>query len=101
MFVEDEDWRQGREEEDDPATLDTILDPAPDYQRRFSNMKDLDSVNLDDLPNEPVSSSNFEDFLGHYSLLGEELSRKSAHHELLKCYNIKIQEFRKKCAVAP
>ena len=95
MLIEDEDWRQVREKEDDRTTLEAIVDPVPDYQWRLWNIKDLASVNIDDLPNEPVSSSNFEDCLGHYSLLGEGLSWKSAHHELLKCYHMKKQEFRK------
>ena len=35
FLIEEEDWRQGREEEDDRATLEKILDLAPDYQQRM------------------------------------------------------------------
>ena len=64
------------------------------------SMKDMDSVNVDDLQDEPVSSNNFEDFIGHYSLFGEGLSRKYAHQDLLRCHHLK-RDFRKKIAIAP
>ena len=54
------------------------------YKQSMQSMKDIDSVNLDDLPDEPVSSNNFEDCLDHYYLLGEGLSRKSVHQDKQK-----------------
>ena len=58
-------------------------------------MKYIDLVNLDGFPDELVSRNNFEDCLGHYSLLGEGLSRKRAHQDFLRCHHMKKQEFRK------
>ena len=53
------------------------------------SMKDMKLVNLDELQNEPASSNNLEDFLDHYSLLGEGLSQKYEHQDFFRFHHVK------------
>ena len=91
----DIDWRAARAPNDNRVNLNKLLDPASQHERDLWKIADLEDVNLEDLPDRPASSNNFEDYLGFYNLLGNSLNRKSTPDEIEQMLRSKKSKFRK------
>ena len=88
-------WRTLREEQDTREELKKLNEPALPHERHLWNIQDLNDINLDELPDKPANNSNFEDYLGYYSLIGADLDRKSSPSGICKQCRIKKSNYRK------
>ena len=88
-------WHTLHEEQDARKELKKLNEPTLPHERYLQNIKDLNDINLDKLPDKPVNNSNFEDYLGYYSLIGVDLDRKSSPSDIYKQCRIKKSNYRK------
>ena len=91
----DTDWRKLREGYDSRENLDKLLKPASSHERVLWKFADLNTANLEDLPDFPPNNNNFEDYLGIYKLLGSNLNRESTPNEIQEMYRAKRIAYRK------
>ena len=57
------------EEEDKREEICKLSKPALSHECNLWNLDNLKDMNLEELPDEPANNSNFEDYLGFYTLL--------------------------------
>lgn len=91
------DWRLGRETYDTRDNLMKIKEPAEIHMNALWKKEDITDINnLTVLPSpSDPTNNNFEDYLGYYASLGENLSRTSSDDEIKNPFKQKKDQFRK------